>query len=111
MALISIFCPPCSRDFLLRPVCVTTQRLGEREKELVVAEGGLLNWLLAAKDEVDGSGMSDQYLRDEMNTLIIAGAETTGITLTWTCTLLAQHPEVMRKIAGARNLNPNNPKP
>jgi hypothetical protein len=39
-------------------------------------------------------GMTDTALRDEMNTLIIAGAETTAISLSFTCALLAQHPAV-----------------
>jgi cytochrome P450 len=57
----------------------------------------LLAMLLAARDE-DGSGMSDQQLRDEVITLILAGHETTAIALSWTWMLLSQHPEVARKL-------------
>jgi cytochrome P450 len=57
----------------------------------------LLAMLLAARDE-DGSGMSDQQLRDEVITLVLAGHETTAIALSWTWMLLSQHPEATRKL-------------
>ena len=57
----------------------------------------LLAMLLAARDE-DGSGMSDQQLRDEVITLVLAGHETTAIALSWTWVLLSQHPEITRKL-------------
>ena len=53
----------------------------------------LLSRLLAATD-TDGSGMSDQQLRDEIITLFLAGHETTAIALTSALYLLARHPEV-----------------
>ena len=37
-------------------------------------------------------GMSDQALRDELMTLLIAGQETSAIVLAWTCALLAHNP-------------------
>jgi cytochrome P450 len=55
--------------------------------------GDLLSMLLDAQDE-DGSRMTDRQLRDEALTLILAGHETTAISLSWTWYLLAQHPEV-----------------
>jgi cytochrome P450 len=48
--------------------------------------------LLRAQDE-DGSQMTDRQLRDEVMTLFLAGHETTALTLTWACYLLAQKPE------------------
>jgi cytochrome P450 len=51
--------------------------------------------LLAAHDE-DGSGMSDQQLRDEVMTLFLAGHETTALTLAWSWYLLGQNPEAER---------------
>jgi len=50
--------------------------------------------LLKATDEESGVGMSDQQLRDEMMTLVLAGHETTATALTWTWYLVAKHPEV-----------------
>ncbi len=37
--------------------------------------------------------MSDQQLRDEVITLMVAGHETTSGALAWTLLLLSQHPE------------------
>lgn len=58
--------------------------------------GDLLSMLLKARDG-DGSRMSDEQLRDEVMTVIMAGHETTAIALSWTWRLLALHPEVERK--------------
>ena len=57
----------------------------------------LLSMLLAARDE-DGSGMSDDQLRDEALTLILAGHETTAIALTFTFYLLAKHPAARARL-------------
>ena len=38
--------------------------------------------------------MSDQELRDEIMTMMVAGQETSAILLTWACALLAWHPSV-----------------
>ena len=55
--------------------------------------GDLLSMLMAARDE-DGSGMTDRQLRDEILTFLLAGHETTAVSLSWTWYLLSQHPEV-----------------
>ncbi|MGB3683626.1 MAG: cytochrome P450 [Rubrobacteraceae bacterium] len=59
--------------------------------------GDLLSMLLHARDE-DGGRMSDEQLRDEVMTVIMAGHETTAIALSWTWRLLALHPEVEKKL-------------
>jgi cytochrome P450 len=53
----------------------------------------LLAALLDARYE-DGSGMSAEQLRDEVMTLLLAGHETTAVSLSWVWMLLAQHPDV-----------------
>jgi cytochrome P450 len=61
--------------------------------------GDLLSMLLLAQDtEGDGGGMSDTQLRDEAMTLLLAGHETTANLLAWTWYLLAQHPDVERRL-------------
>ena len=60
--------------------------------------GDLLSMLLEARDEETGEKMSDQQLRDEVLTLILAGHETTTNALSCTWYLLSQHPEVERKL-------------
>ena len=53
----------------------------------------LIAMLMQARTE-DGSGMSDQQIRDEALTLFLAGHETTANALAWTWYLLSQHPRV-----------------
>ena len=59
--------------------------------------GDLLDTLLQVRD-AEGRPMSDSQLRDEVMTLFLAGHETTAIALSWTCYLLAQHPELEAKL-------------
>ena len=59
--------------------------------------GDLLSMLMAARDE-DGSGMTDRQLRDEILTFLLAGHETTAVSLSWTWYLLSQHPDVEQKL-------------
>jgi cytochrome P450 len=59
--------------------------------------GDLLSMLMAARDE-DGSGMTDRQLRDEILTFLLAGHETTAVSLSWTWYLISQHPEVEQKL-------------
>ena len=60
-------------------------------------EGDLLDMLLDARYE-DGSAMEEDQLIDEILILFTAGHETTSNALTFTCELLARHPEVQEKI-------------
>lgn len=53
--------------------------------------------LIAARDD-EGRGMDETQLRDEAITLILAGHETTAISLSWTLVLLAQNPAVRAKL-------------
>jgi len=57
----------------------------------------LLFGLLHAQDE-SGRGMSDKQLRDEVMTLLLAGHETTAVSLSWTWYLLTQYPEVEKQL-------------
>lgn len=52
----------------------------------------LLSRLLAARDE-DGSGFTDQELRDELLTLMVAGHETTALALTYALAMLSRAPD------------------
>ncbi len=61
-------------------------------------QGDLLSMLMAARDEDDGQRMTDVQLRDEIMTLLMAGHETTANALCWTFHLLAQHPDVERRL-------------
>jgi cytochrome P450 len=69
----------------------------ENSPQAVGGAKDLLTLLLTARDD-DGNSMSDQQLRDEVITLLLAGHETTALNLSWTWYLLAQHPEVEEKL-------------
>jgi cytochrome P450 len=79
-------------------------RMIRQHRSTGAERGDLLDMLLAARDE-DGSRMTDQQVRDEVMTLLLAGHETTAIALTWTFYLLARHPAVeetlLTEVAGA----------
>jgi cytochrome P450 len=62
----------------------------------------LLTRLLVARDTEGGrgEGMSDAQIRDEANTLFVAGHETTANALAWTFYLLARNPEARARVQG-----------
>ena len=57
----------------------------------------VLTMLLEARHE-DGSPMTDQELRDELMTLLVAGHETTASALAWGFERLARSPEVLERL-------------
>lgn len=57
--------------------------------------GDLLSMLLLARDE-SSQGMSDQQLRDELVTLMVAGLDTTALAVSWAMYLLAKNPDELR---------------
>ena len=56
--------------------------------------------LLLARDE-DGQPMTDQEIRDELVTLLVAGHETTATALAWTLDLLLHDDRVLTKLRTA----------
>jgi cytochrome P450 len=58
----------------------------------------MLGILMDARDDIDGLGMTDKQVRDELMTIFLAGHETTANALSWTLYLLSQHPEVEAKL-------------
>ena len=57
----------------------------------------VLSLLLQARHE-DGSEMSDQELRDELMTLLVAGHETGATALAWALEALTRHPEALGRL-------------
>jgi cytochrome P450 len=58
----------------------------------------ILSMLLVARHE-DGSPMSDEELRDELMTLLVAGHETTASALAWAFERLTREPRVLDRLS------------
>jgi cytochrome P450 len=59
----------------------------------------LLARLVHARSE-DGEALSDKQIRDEAVTMLLAGHETTALTLAYASYLVSVHPEVGQKLQG-----------
>jgi cytochrome P450 len=57
----------------------------------------VLSMLIGARDE-NGEPMTDQELRDELITLLLAGHETTATALAWAVELLLTHPSTLDRL-------------
>ncbi|KAI7896669.1 cytochrome P450 [Mucor mucedo] len=61
------------------------------------SEKDLLGFMLNARDE-HNLGLSDENIRDQVVTFLIAGHDTTANTLAWALYELSRHPEIQAKI-------------
>jgi cytochrome P450 len=68
-----------------------------RQREDLDEREDILSLLLQARHE-DGSPMSDEELRDELMTLLLAGHETTATSLAWAIERLVRHPAAMERL-------------
>lgn len=66
------------------------QNLGQRDD--------LLARLLKAQSEDDGGFLTDKQIRDELNTMLIAGHETTANALAFTWSHIAHDPEIYARL-------------
>src|SRR5829696_976578 len=57
----------------------------------------IMSLLMLARDE-DGEALSDEELRDQLITLLVAGHETTATGLAWTFDALFRHPQVLARL-------------
>ncbi|MDB9526880.1 cytochrome P450 [Oscillatoria sp. CS-180] len=57
----------------------------------------ILSLLLLAKDDA-GNGLTDEELRDELMTLLVAGHETTATALAWSLYWTHHHPQIKEKV-------------
>ena len=75
-------------------------RIVEERRRSTGGHTDLLEMLLKARDvEGDGTGMTDEQLRDELMTMFLAGHETTANALSWIWMLLAQNPAVEHRLS------------
>ncbi|MEW2084229.1 cytochrome P450 [Streptomyces sp. NPDC005283] len=73
-------------------VVLTARRTGHTDR------GDLLSLLLDAQDTENGEHLSDIEVRDELSTILFAGAETTAAALAWTFHELAARPEIEKQV-------------
>ena len=72
--------------------------IAERRADPAVAErADVLSMLIGARDE-NGDPMTDEELRDELVTLLLAGHETTATALAWAVELLLTHPSTLGRL-------------
>ena len=85
-------------EFLDRPtyaVIAKRRRAGDLDER-----GDILSLLLRARTE-EGEVLTDQELRDELLTLVLAGHETTANSLAWTWERLVRTPEAHERLVAA----------
>jgi cytochrome P450 len=107
---------PQGRELLARveDLDIVVQRIIDEHREGIAAGTApedLLTWMMQARDDQEttyGAAMTDEQLRDEVMTLVLAGHETTAMALSWTWWLLSSHPaldawlqEELREVLGA----------
>ncbi|MFK7751545.1 MAG: bifunctional cytochrome P450/NADPH--P450 reductase [Sedimentitalea sp.] len=71
--------------------------IAERRQGGDRAENDLLNYMLDGVDKVTGESLSDENIRYQINTFLIAGHETTSGLMSFTMHFLMNHPEVLAK--------------
>jgi cytochrome P450 len=74
------------------------EEIADRRKAGDLAERDDIMSLLLQATHEDGSPMSDEELRDELVTLLVAGHETTANALAWAVERLCRHPEKLRRL-------------
>lgn len=100
--------PPLQRDFgplspwgrVARIVAQSRTVLVDeiaRRRRAGVETDDITGLLLAARHD-DGSGLSDEEIRDEILTMVAAGHETTSIALAWLCHAVFTRPNVLAKL-------------
>lgn len=80
----------------------------QHRQQLGFSSPNLLNLLLATCDDT-GQPMTDEEIRDELITLIMAGYETTTTAVLWALYWLAKLPEIQEKLAWELNNSGSNP--
>ena len=108
---------PSAFDMILPPSITTPQDRARRRfrREWMAMIGGivdararlpatdgprdLFDLLAAARDPETGAAFTREQLCDQVATMILAGHETTALTLFWSLCLLAQSPEWQNRVA------------
>ena len=76
---------------------VVDRLVKERRKQGTEGRSDYLSSLINSHDE-DGQPLSHKQIRDEAVTVLLAGHETTALTMSWAFYLLARHPDIQAKV-------------
>jgi cytochrome P450 len=81
------------------------KEVAERRKEANLDErDDILSMLMQARDE-DGAPLSDEQLRNELLTVLVAGHETSASALAWTLERVVRHPDVLARLQDEADAN------
>jgi cytochrome P450 len=86
-----------------RPLGKMVLEIASQRREQKIIATDMLGMLMEARDRKSGNVMPDNQLVSEIMTLIVAGHETTAMTLNWTWYLLSQNPEAEEKLSSELN--------
>ncbi|MBD3558494.1 cytochrome P450, partial [Planktothrix sp. FACHB-1355] len=86
------------------------EEIRERRKNPDPSRTDILSLLMTAKDE-QGESMTDEELRDELMTLLVAGHETTATALAWAFYWIHKIPTVRQKLLEELDSLGENPDP
>lgn len=76
----------------------TIRSFVKQGRKRTTPQADLLSMLLTTTDtESDGSGLTDEQVRDQSMTIFLAGHDTTAAGLVWACWALAAHPRVQER--------------
>jgi len=76
-----------------------------RVQEDLAERTDILSLLMQARDE-DGEPMTDEELRDELVTLLLAGHETTATSVAWAIERLVRHPQQLARLVAEIDAGP-----
>lgn len=86
-----------------------TEEIANRRKSGAGRED-VLSMLLAARDE-DGQPMTEIEVKDELRTMLVAGHETTSVSMTWGLYYLHRAPEALKRLQEELAAFPTAPEP
>jgi cytochrome P450 len=85
------------RRVLARVDRVLLAEIAERRAGDPTEREDVMSQLVAARFE-DGSGLSDRGVRDQLMALLLAGSETSAVSLAWTFDMVLRRPEVLARL-------------
>lgn len=87
---------------------VIAELIAEKRAQVAAGRAGadILSLLLQTVDEQTGESLTDQQIRDETMTMVLAGHETTAMALSWALRDLTMNPEVTTWLREELDANP-----